>query len=184
MLNLHLPRAPSAPQAGPRPHSEESGDPARAWGFLPEFWAACHLAGKLCEVKNCYCNVTSAWPPLLRCLPSLWPPSWATSHPGYGVPRQEEATCCHYTPPQRRGCQALAHVRRPVLRHCGRVDWEVHSGLSQPCVSSLCRVAQVEVYLVRGLGPTHSLLGPLLSTIPEINYPCACGRFISLENSG
>lgn len=107
------------------------------------------------------------------------PPTLAT-----GVPRQEEATCCHYTPPQRRGCQALAHVRRPVLRHCGRVDWEVHSGLSQPCVSSLCRVAQVEVYLVRGLGPTHSLLGPLLSTIPEINYPCACGRFISLENSG
>ena len=30
---------------------------------------------------------------------------------------------------------------------------------------------------MRGLGPTHRLLGPFLSMIPEINYPCACGGF-------
>lgn len=94
------------------------------------------------------------------------------------IPRQEEHTST------RRACQTLSHVRRLVLRHCGRLDWEVHSVLFQPHLSFLCRVAQVEVYLVRGVGPTHSLLGPFLSMTPEINYPCACGEFLSLENSG
>lgn len=107
----------------------------------------------------------------------LWLPSRETAHPGYLHPQARGSHCCYYTPPQRRAHQALAPVRRLVLRHCGRLDWEVHSVLSQPQLSSLCRAAQAEGYLVRGLGPTHRLLGPFLSMIPEINYPCACGGF-------
>lgn len=101
-------------------------------------------------------------------------PPWLPASPGKRKP----------LPPQRRACQALAPVRRLVLRHRGRLDWEVHSVLSQPHLSSLCRVAQVEDYLVRGLGPSHGHIGPFLAMIPEINYPCACGGFLSLENSG
>lgn len=78
------------------------------------------------------------------------------------VPRQEEHAS------RRRACQALALVRRLVLRHCGRLDWEMHSVLFQPHLSFLCRVAQVEVCLVRGVGPTHSLLGPFLSMTPKL----------------
>lgn len=143
LLALHLPRAPSAGWA--EASFQGKGRPPRK-GFPPEFWAACNLARKLYGVKSCYCKVTCAWPlrphtvPLLRCLPSLWPPSRETSHPGY-----LRSHCCRSTPPERRACQALARVRRLLLRHCGRQDWEVHSVLFQPHLACLLRAAQVEV---------------------------------------
>lgn len=96
--------------------------------------AVCNLAfaRKLCGGKSCY--RTGSRGGLL--------PQAQMLYLNYGClpgqpssPRQEEATAAvthlHREGPAKR---LFRSVRRPVLRHCGRLDWEVHSGaVSIPC---------------------------------------------------
>lgn len=116
----------------------------------------------------------------------LWPPRAPGSHacltcghlpgqpPSLGacVHRQEEPTAALTRRPREGPAKpSLRSGRRLVLRHCGSLR------LGSAHFSFLGRAAQVVASFVRGLGPTHSLLGPFRSVIPEGNYPCAFGRF-------
>lgn len=165
-----------SPQAGPGPRSEEKGGPRKGLGPRSRHsgrsvtWrslASC--VGSRAAIAR---SLVAAPRPWLTRLPDVWPPSRAASLPGCLVHRQEEPTAALTRRPREGPAKpSLGSGRRLVLRHCGSLR------LGSAHSSFLGRAAQGVASFVRGLGPTHSLLGPFRSVIPEGNYPCAFGRF-------